>query len=168
MCIRDRIIIDEAHRSIFKKYGALFNYFDALMIGLTATPRCEENKSTYDTFQLEDGKPDFAYELEEAIQDKYLVGFTVLDKTTDKMRRGIRYDDLTEEEKASWEDGFAAVSYTHLDVYKRQESGGAAAGELIGGFYEEIQIAVRSLYGSGGTAQWKDGKDHGNVLSAPL
>ena len=101
MCIRDRIIIDEAHRSIFKKYGALFNYFDALMIGLTATPRCEENKSTYDTFQLEDGKPDFAYELEEAIQDKYLVGFTVLDKTTDKMRRGIRYDD--------------PVSYTHLE-----------------------------------------------------
>ena len=105
----DLIIIDEAHRSIFKKYGALFNYFDALMIGLTATPRCEENKSTYDTFQLEDGKPDFAYELEEAIEDKYLVGFTVMDKTTDKMRRGIRYDDLTPEEKASWEDGFAAV-----------------------------------------------------------
>ena len=103
----DLIIIDEAHRSIFKKYGALFNYFDSLMIGLTATPRCEENKSTYDTFQLEDGKPDFAYELEEAIQDGYLVGFSVLDKTTDKMRRGIRYDDLTEEEKQAFEDGFA-------------------------------------------------------------
>ena len=111
----DLIIIDEAHRSIFKKYGALFNYFDALMIGLTATPRCEENKSTYDTFQLEDGKPDFAYELEEAIEDKYLVGFTVLDKTTDKMRRGIRYDDLTEEEKASWEDGFAEVEEEEID-----------------------------------------------------
>lgn len=80
----DLIIIDEAHRSIFKKYGALFNYFDALMVGLTATPRCEENKSTYDTFQLENGKPDFAYELEAAIQDKYLVGFSVEDKTTDK------------------------------------------------------------------------------------
>ena len=103
----DLIIIDEAHRSIFKKYGALFNYFDALMVGLTATPRCEENKSTYDTFQLENGKPDFAYELEAAIQDKYLVGFSVEDKTTDKMRRGIRYDDLTEEEKASFEDTFA-------------------------------------------------------------
>jgi type I restriction-modification system R subunit (endonuclease) len=102
----DLIIIDEAHRSIFKKYGSLFHYFDALMIGLTATPRCEENKSTYDTFQLENGKPDFAYELEAAIQDKYLVGFSVEDKTTDKMRRGIRYDDLTEEEKASFEDTF--------------------------------------------------------------
>lgn len=77
------------------------------MIGLTATPRCEENKSTYDTFQLENGKPDYAYELEQAIQDKYLVGFSVEDKTTNKMRRGIRYDDLTEEEKASFEDTFA-------------------------------------------------------------
>lgn len=103
----DLILIDEAHRSIFKKYGALFHYFDALMIGLTATPRCEENKSTYDTFQLENGKPDYAYELEQAIQDKYLVGFSVEDKTTNKMRRGIRYDDLTEEEKASFEDTFA-------------------------------------------------------------
>ena len=115
----DLIIIDEAHRSIFKKYGALFNYFDALMIGLTATPRCEENKSTYDTFQLENGKPDFAYELEAAIQDKYLVGFSVEDKTTDKMRRGIRYDDLTEEEKASFEDTFAdddSIDFTGTEI----------------------------------------------------
>lgn len=115
----DLIIIDEAHRSIFKKYGALFNYFDALMIGLTATPRCEENKSTYDTFQLENGKPDFAYELEAAIQDKYLVGFSVEDKTTDKMRRGIRYDDLTEEEKASFEDAFAdddSIDFTGTEI----------------------------------------------------
>lgn len=115
----DLLIIDEAHRSIFKKYGALFNYFDALMIGLTATPRCEENKSTYDTFQLENGKPDFAYELEEAIQDQYLVGFSVEDKTTDKMRRGIRYDDLTEQEKASFEDTFAdddSVDFTGAEI----------------------------------------------------
>lgn len=115
----DLIIIDEAHRSIFKKYGALFKYFDALMVGLTATPRCEENKSTYDTFQLENGKPDFAYELEAAIQDKYLVGFSVEDKTTDKMRRGIRYDDLTEEEKASFEDTFAdddSIDFTGTEI----------------------------------------------------
>lgn len=115
----DLIIIDEAHRSIFKKYGALFNYFDALMVGLTATPRCEENKSTYDTFQLENGKPDFAYELEAAIQDKYLVGFSIEDKTTDKMRRGIRYDDLTEEEKASFEDTFAdddSIDFTGTEI----------------------------------------------------
>lgn len=102
----DLIIIDEAHRSIFKKYGALFNYFDSLMIGLTATPRNEENKSTYQVFNLPNGKPDYAYELETAIAEKYLVGFAVLDKTTDKLKRGIRYDDLSPEDKEKYEDAY--------------------------------------------------------------
>ena len=104
----DLIIIDEAHRSIFKKYSALFHYFDSLMIGLTATPRNEENKSTYEMFELKNGHPDFAYELEAAIDDKYLVGFSVLDKTTDAMRRGVYYDELTDEEKEKFEDTFAS------------------------------------------------------------
>ena len=105
----DLIIIDEAHRSIFKKYGSLFKYFDALLVGLTATPRCEENKSTYEVFSLPSGEPDYAYELEEAIQDGYLVGFSVLDRTTEGMRSGIRYDDLTDEQKSEIEDAFSAV-----------------------------------------------------------
>lgn len=104
----DLIVIDEAHRSIFKKYSALFHYFDSLMIGLTATPRAEDNKSTYQMFELKNGHPDFAYELEEAIADKFLVGFTVLDKTTDSLRRGITYDELTPEEQDSFEDAFAS------------------------------------------------------------
>ena len=102
----DLIIIDEAHRSIFKKYGAVFKYFDALMVGLTATPRAEENKSTYDVFQLPAAEPDFAYELEEAIHDGYLVGFQVLDRTTELLRRGIRYDDLSAEDKKKVEEAF--------------------------------------------------------------
>ena len=104
----DLIIIDEAHRSIFKKYNALFHYFDALMLGLTATPKNEENKSTYEVFGLQDGRPDFAYELEDAIADKYLVGFSVLDKTTEAFKRGIHYDELTDEEKMAYEDAFAS------------------------------------------------------------
>ena len=111
----DVIIIDEAHRSVFNKYGALFHYFDALLIGLTATPRNEENKSTYEVFNLPNGQPDYAYELEAAIADKYLVGFSVLDKTTDKMRRGITYNDLTDEEKASFEDAFATGDEEETD-----------------------------------------------------
>ncbi len=103
----DLIIIDEAHRSIFKKYSALFHYFDSLMIGLTATPRAEDNKSTYQMFELKNGHPDYAYELEEAIKDGYLVGFSVLDKTTDVMRRGVHYDDLNDDEKQTIEDAFA-------------------------------------------------------------
>jgi type I restriction enzyme R subunit len=74
------------------------------MIGLTATPRNEENKSTYEMFELKNGHPDFAYELEAAIDDKYLVGFSVLDKTTDAMRRGVYYDELTDEEKAELDE----------------------------------------------------------------
>lgn len=103
----DLIVVDEAHRSIFKKYGALFNYFDSLMLGLTATPRSEDNKNTYDVFKLPNNKPDFAYELEEAVSEGYLVGFHVEDKTTDAMRRGIRYNDLSDDEKAAFEDAFA-------------------------------------------------------------
>ncbi|MBQ3566608.1 MAG: DEAD/DEAH box helicase family protein [Oscillospiraceae bacterium] len=111
----DLIIIDEAHRSIFKKYGALFHYFDALMLGLTATPRCEENKSTYQMFRIKNGEPDMAYELEEAIADKYLVGFSILDRTTDKMKRGIRYDELTEEQKEQFESEFTPEDEPDID-----------------------------------------------------
>lgn len=102
----DLIIIDEAHRSIFKKYSALFRYFDSLMIGLTATPRAEDNKSTYRMFELKNGYPDFAYELEQAINDGFLVGFSILDKTTDALRRGICYDDLPDEEKDAFEEAY--------------------------------------------------------------
>lgn len=94
----DLIIIDEAHRSIFGKYKSLFDYFDALMVGLTATPRCEEFKSTFELFDTPNG-PDYAYELEEAIRDGHLVPFEVLDRTTQAMKRGICYDDLSPEEK---------------------------------------------------------------------
>ena len=114
----DLIIIDEAHRSIFKKYSALFHYFDSLMIGLTATPRAEENKSTYEMFQLKNGEPDFAYELEAAINDGYLVGFSVMDRTTDALRRGIHYDELTDEEKEAFEDAFASGDAPAAEDYK--------------------------------------------------
>ena len=76
------------------------------MVGLTATPRAEENKSTYDVFELPAGEPDYAYELEEAIHDGYLVGFQVLDRTTEILRRGIRYDDLSDEDKKQVEEAF--------------------------------------------------------------
>lgn len=112
----DLIIVDEAHRSLFSKYGRLFHYFDALMIGLTATPRSDQDKSTYDVFLLPSGEPDFAYELEEAIQDKYLVGFEVCDRTTEALRRGISYDDLSDEEKAAIEEEFGEDLDTALTV----------------------------------------------------
>ncbi|WP_242065488.1 DEAD/DEAH box helicase family protein [Trichocoleus sp. FACHB-262] len=69
----DLVIVDEAHRSIYKKYRFLFEYFDSLLVGLTATPRAEVHRDTYRIFELESGVPTFAYELSDAISDRYLV-----------------------------------------------------------------------------------------------
>lgn len=95
----DLIIIDEAHRSIFNKYGSIFQYFDCLLVGLTATPKNEVDASTYQMFNCEQDEPDFAYSLEEAIKDKYLVPYKVEGRTTKLLSHGIRYKDLSEEDK---------------------------------------------------------------------
>ncbi|MBR5801849.1 MAG: DEAD/DEAH box helicase family protein, partial [Alistipes sp.] len=99
----DLIIIDEAHRSIFGKYGAIFNYFDAMLIGLTATPRDEVDKSTYDIFEMEQGSPNYAYELEDAVSDGYLVNYVGFKRGTMILKEGIKYSNLTEEEKNQME-----------------------------------------------------------------
>lgn len=100
----DLIIIDEAHRSVFGKYTAIFDYFDCMIVGLTATPREDVDRSTYDLFQLEGGEPNFAYELGEAVEDNYLVPYTVIARTTDILKRGIKYDSLSEDEKKQMEE----------------------------------------------------------------
>ncbi len=99
----DLIIIDEAHRSIFGKYGAIFQYFDALLVGLTATPRDEVDHSTYQVFNLEQGEPNFAYELDEAVGDHYLVNYTGFKRGTLILKEGITYSKLTAEEKEQLE-----------------------------------------------------------------
>jgi len=102
----DLIIIDEAHRSIFNKYKAIFTYFDSLLVGLTATPRDEIERSTYSTFDLEEGLPTFNYDMDEAVKDNYLVGYTVLDRTTKFLKQGVKYSDLSDEEKEEYEKTF--------------------------------------------------------------
>ena len=99
----DLIIIDEAHRSIFGKYGAIFNYFDAMLIGLTATPRNEVDKSTYDIFEMEQGAPNYAYELEDAVSDGYLVNYIGFKRGSIILKEGIKYSNLSEEEKEQME-----------------------------------------------------------------
>ena len=95
----DLIIIDEAHRSVFGKYGAIFSYFDGLLVGLTATPRDQIDKSTYDLFEVESGQPNYAYELEEAVQDGYLVNYKILKRDSDIIKNGIKYRDLSPAER---------------------------------------------------------------------
>ena len=99
----DLIIIDEAHRSIFGKYGAIFNYFDSMLLGLTATPRDEVDRSTYDIFQLEQGCPNYAYEYETAVDDGFLVNYVPYKRGTLMLENGIKYDDLSKEEQAQLE-----------------------------------------------------------------
>ncbi len=95
----DLIIIDEAHRSVFNKYGAIFKYFDSLLVGLTATPKDEVDASTYQLFNCENSEPNFAYSLEEAVKDKFLVPYKVHAKTTQLLTHGIQYKDLSDADK---------------------------------------------------------------------
>ena len=99
----DLIIIDEAHRSVFGKYGTIFDYFDSLLIGLTATPREDVDRSTYNLLHLDEGEPNFAYELDEAIRDGYLVGYRVFRRSSKIMTEGAKYDQLTKYEKETLE-----------------------------------------------------------------
>ena len=102
----DLIIIDEAHRSIYKKYQVIFDYFDGLLIGLTATPRDDVDKNTYKFFQLENNVPTFVYEYDEAVKQKYLVDYHTISTTTKFIERGIKYSELKEEDREEYENLF--------------------------------------------------------------
>lgn len=102
----DLIIIDEAHRSIYKKYQAIFDYFDGLLVGLTATPRDDVDKNTYRFFQLENNVPTFVYEYHEAVKQKYLVDYHTISTTTKFIERGIKYSELKEEDREEYENLF--------------------------------------------------------------
>lgn len=94
----DLIIIDEAHRSIFKKYRAIFEYFDAYLVGLTATPRRDVDKSTFEFFELQDDVPTDVYEYETAVAANYLVPYHAIEKTSTFLDEGINKDNLSEED----------------------------------------------------------------------
>ncbi len=100
----DLVIIDEAHRSIYKRYRAIFEWFDSYLVGLTATPRDEVDRDTYRLFDLDPGHPTDFYGLEEAIENGFLVPFEPISLPTRFMREGIRYDDLSDEEKDQWDE----------------------------------------------------------------
>lgn len=99
----DLVIIDEAHRSVYQKYQAIFSWFDSLLVGLTATPKDEIDRNTYRLFHLEDGVPTDAYPLDEAVAEGYLVPPRAVSVPLKFPTEGIRYDDLSEEEKDEWD-----------------------------------------------------------------
>jgi type I restriction enzyme R subunit len=99
----DLVIIDEAHRSVFQKYRAIFDYFDSLLVGLTATPKDEVDRNTYSLFDLEDGVPTDAYSLEEAVKDGFLVPPQAVAVPVKFQLEGITYEELSEEDKDQWD-----------------------------------------------------------------
>ena len=102
----DLLICDEAHRSIYNKYRDIFRYFDAPLVGLTATPKDEIDKNTYAIFDLEKGMPTYGYELAQAVKDGYLVDFLSVETKLKFLEEGITYDQLSEVDKAAYEDTF--------------------------------------------------------------
>lgn len=120
----DLVIIDEAHRSVYQKYGAIFRYFDSHLVGLTATPRDEVDRDTYHLFGLETGVPTDAYGLDEAVADGFLVPPKAHSVPIRFVREGIKYDQLSEEEKDHWEsldwgDGEAPDEVSATQVNKQ-------------------------------------------------
>ena len=99
----DLVIIDEAHRSVYQKYRAIFSWFDSLLVGLTATPKDEVDHNTYRLFHLEDGVPTDAYSLDDAVNEGFLVPAVGVSVGTKFLRQGIKYADLSEDEKDEWD-----------------------------------------------------------------
>ena len=102
----DLVICDEAHRSVYNKYRDIFNYFDAPLVGLTATPKDEIDKNTYEIFELENGVPTYGYELAQAVRDGYLVDFLSVETRLKFIEQGIVYDELSDADKQAYEDTF--------------------------------------------------------------
>ena len=99
----DLVVIDEAHRSVYQKYGAIFSWFDSLLLGLTATPKNEVDHNTYTLFHLDDGVPTDSYDLDEAVEQGFLVPPRGVSSDTRFLRRGITYADLSDDEKDTWD-----------------------------------------------------------------
>jgi type I restriction enzyme R subunit len=100
----DLVIIDEAHRSIYQKYQAIFEYFDAPFLGLTATPKNSIDRNTYSVFGLADQSPTDAYTFDEAVANKHLKPYHSVEVPTKFQTQGIHYNELSPEEQEEFEE----------------------------------------------------------------
>lgn len=146
----DLIIIDEAHRSVFGKYVAILDYFDALMVGLTATPREDIDKSTFDLFDREGGDPNFEYGLTQAIDEDHLVNFAVLDRSSDIMKAGVKYDERTAEEQKQLDEVWkyeSTLEYLDPDAQVPTGKRDVKSGEIFSYIYnnDTVDAVLRDL-----------------------
>lgn len=108
----DLIVIDECHRSVYNKYLAILRYFDSLVLGLTATPKEQVDADTYTLFGVDKNKPTYEYDYETAVREGFLVDYTVLDRTTNLLKNGLKYSDLSNDEKEAYEEEFSEDGIT--------------------------------------------------------
>lgn len=102
----DLVVVDEAHRSVYQRYKAIFDYFDSLLVGLTATPHDEGDRDTYELFDCEEHNPTYYYELDQAVKDKFLVPPMGQEVDLGFLQRGIRFDDLSASDQQHYEETF--------------------------------------------------------------
>ncbi|MGK3982508.1 DEAD/DEAH box helicase family protein [Sorangium sp. So ce136] len=102
----DLVIADESHRSIYKKYRALFMYFDALEVGLTATPVKFIDRDTFDLFECEGNDPTSHFGFKQAIESNppYLVPFRVLSFPNEFREKGFKYSQMTAQQRVELEE----------------------------------------------------------------
>jgi type I restriction enzyme, R subunit len=114
----DLIIADESHRSVYNRYRDLFLYFDALQVGLTATPVEFIARNTFKLFGCDDGDPTASFSYQDAVSHRppYLVPFEVYTHTTEFLRKGIKYQQLTAEQRQQLEEDEADAQAFDFDA----------------------------------------------------
>ncbi|MFZ2975912.1 MAG: DEAD/DEAH box helicase family protein [Candidatus Moraniibacteriota bacterium] len=137
----DMIVADESHRSIYNVYKNIFDYFDTIQLGLTATPKDAVEHNTFGLFECEDGVPTYAYSYEEAINNKppYLCDFKVLKVRTKFQKEGIRKDTISlAEQQKLLADGKepAQINYEGSEIEKKVTNKGTNA-LIVQEFMEE-------------------------------
>jgi type I restriction enzyme R subunit len=137
----DMVVADESHRSIYNVYKNIFDYFDAVQLGLTATPKDAVEHNTFSLFDCEDGIPTYAYSYEQAINNKppFLCDFEVLKIRTKFQKEGIRKDNISlAEQQKLLADGKepAEINFEGTDLEKKVTNKGTNA-LIVQEFMEE-------------------------------
>lgn len=120
----DLIICDESHRSVYKVYRDILEYFDAHIIGLTATPIDFIERNTFDLFNCDNEDPTFNFPIDKAWEHipPYLIEPRVFDASTNFLRKGIKYDEMTEEQRQQVdEEGYDGndINYNQNDMEQK-------------------------------------------------
>ena len=137
----DLIVVDESHRSIYNTYQEILDYFNAINLGLTATPTDVIDHNTFQLFETDDGVPTFAYSYEEAVNHipPFLCNFQVMKIKTKFQDEGIskRTISLEDQQKLILEGKeIEEINYEGTEIEKRVINRGTNA-LIVREFMEE-------------------------------